>query len=211
MCGRYYYDEHTIEYVNNAFPELREPFPAFPAFGNQFGNQREPFPGRVAGDIVPSLSVPAIFAAGDNTMTGGLLTWGFPGFDGKGLLINARSESAAQKRTFSDSLQNRRCVLPAAGFYEWDRKKDKVSFTLSGCPVIYLAGIFRWFEEEPRFVILTRAANASMMPVHDRMPLMIPENEVASWILDRSVTEHFLENELPALTAQREFEQMTMF
>ena len=56
---------------------------------------------------------------------GGRITWGFPGFDKKGVIFNARSETALEKKTFRDSVKERRCIIPATGFYEWSEKKDK--------------------------------------------------------------------------------------
>ena len=111
-----------------------------------------------------------------------ILKWGFPGFDKGKLLINARAESVKTKSTFADSFASRRCVLPAAGFYEWDRKKEKVTFRLGDKPILYLAGIYRPYGAEKRFVVLTREANDSMRPVHDRMPLILSKEEVRPWV-----------------------------
>ena len=192
MCGRYYIEEETTKYIWSAFPSLKETFPITEKC-----------------DFMPSATANAIIAGGD-AMTGSSLQWGFPGYDGK-LLINARAETAAEKPTFADSVRERRCVLPAAGFYEWNRKKEKVSFFLEKKPVLYLAGIFRPYGDEMRFVILTREANESMLPVHDRMPLMIPEDAVEDWILDDKMTEEFLRQELPQLDSYQEYEQLTLF
>ena len=101
------------------------------------------------------LPVPAVF--------------GFPGTrDGK-LLINARSETAARKPAFAESLRKRRIVLPANGFSEWDHsaKNTKYYFTADALDTIYLCGLYRIVEGRYRFVILTRAANESMLAIHD--------------------------------------------
>ena len=111
--------------------------------------------------------------------------------------------------TFADSFSSRRCVIPAAGFYEWDSKKEKVIFTLPDKPVLYLAGIFRPYGPEKRFVILTREANASMLPVHDRMPLILTSEEAALWVKDVSEAESILTKVLPQLRAERPYEQLT--
>jgi len=137
------------------------------------------------------------------------LLWGFPGFDKGTLLINARAESVKDRPTFADSFAGRRCVLPAAGFYEWDRKKEKVIFTVPESKILYLAGIYRPFGEENRFVILTREANASMAPVHDRMPLILSRGEVEPWVRGVNEADDILAKKLPLLRAERPYEQMT--
>ena len=138
-----------------------------------------------------------------------ILKWGFPGFDKGKLLINARAESVKTRPTFADSFASRRCVLPAAGFYEWDRKKEKVTFRIGGKPILYLAGIYRPFGAEKRFVVLTREANDSMRPVHDRMPLILTKEEVRPWVGNMEEAGGILTKELPQLVAERPYEQMT--
>ena len=65
--------------------------------------------------------------------------------------------------------------------------------------MIYLAGIWRTYGDEARFVIITREANASMAPVHDRMPLMIDAKDVKDWLADPAETEKYLTRQLPEL------------
>ena len=141
-------------------------------------------------------------------LTPQVLQWGFPGFDKGKLLINARAESVKDRPTFSRSFEQGRCVLPAAGFYEWDKSKEKVTFTVPDRPILYLAGIWRPYGPEQRFVILTREANASMAPVHDRMPLILTREEVAPWVSERAEAERLLVKELPMLKAERPYEQL---
>ena len=111
-----------------------------------------------------------------------ILKWGFIGFDKGRLLINARAESVRTKQTFAESFAARRCVLPAAGFYEWDKKKEKVIFRSPDRTILYLAGIYRPFGDEKRFVILTREPGEEIRFIHDRMPLIMPEQLVNEWI-----------------------------
>ena len=114
-----------------------------------------------AGDVFPGQWAPVLSRSVAGAVRFFPMRWGYTG---KKLLINARSESAVQKPTFSDSLRHHRCVIPAAGFYEWDRSRDKVSFFIKEKPVLYLAGLFRPEGSDLRFVILTREANESMLP-----------------------------------------------
>ena len=65
----------------------------------------------------------------------------------KNLVINARTEGIAGKPMFSDSYRKRRCVLPVAGFYEWNRSKQNFQLTIRVSSMICLAGKFRLYGE----------------------------------------------------------------
>jgi putative SOS response-associated peptidase YedK len=128
--------------------------------------------------------------------------WGFPKYNEKGVIINARAESAFEKKTFRDSLLNRRCIIPSTGFYEWDGEKRKYLFRLEGTNALYMAGIYTFYRDEMRFVILTTDANESMKDVHSRMPLIIPKNEINTWLFDQSVTNDMLHRVPPQLVKE---------
>ena len=108
------------------------------------------------------------------------MTWGFPSPKGNGLLINARAETADLKPTFSEALAYHRCLIPASGFYEWDKDKNRATFTSEDTSLLYLCGIYQLVENMERFVVLTTDANASMIPVHDRMPLFVGKDAVSN-------------------------------
>ena len=216
MCGRYFWNDDAEDAFLEDFPDL----------AGEVMRLR-------AGDYTPGMSVPALAAdfsgiagaagvAESAESAGGVenarsgsgvrmepLLWGFPGFDKGRLLINARAESVKDRPTFADSFAGRRCALPAAGFYEWDKKKEKVIFTLPDRPILYLAGIYRPYGAENRFVVLTREANASMEPVHDRMPLILSGDEVLPWVSDPAKAGEILTKELPMLKAERPYEQIS--
>ena len=103
-----------------------------------------------AGDICPSRSA-IVLRAENGHLEADMMRWGFPGFQNNGLLINARAESALQKKTYRDSMLTRRCVIPAKGFYEWNSAKEKFAFESPETPVLFLAGCFNWFESEPYY------------------------------------------------------------
>ena len=164
-------------------------------------------------DIHPGDTAPVITAAGDQ---GGSLRacrqkWGYPGPGGKGLVFNARSESVFEKRMFRNSVSQRRAAVPVSWFYEWNKNKEKFTFTKEGSRILFLAGFYGRYEDGDRFVILTTQANASMAPVHSRMPLVLEREQVREWILDSKKTKELLGQEPPRLARDCEYEQQTLF
>ena len=132
MCGRYFWTDDAEDAFLEDFPDLA-------------GAVRR----LRAGDYTPGMSAAAIAAGTGSGICAEQLLWGFPGFDKGKLLINARAESVKDRPTFADSFTGRRCALPAAGFYEWDKKKEKVIFTLPDKPILYLAGVYRPYGMPP--------------------------------------------------------------
>lgn len=187
MCGRYDFSSNSTDEKMRAIISLMERrFPGEYKTG-------EIFPGDTALALIANkdriVPVPAVF--------------GFPGYrDGK-LLINARGETAAEKKTFSESLKQRRMILPATGFYEWDAAKTKYLFTGDGQTVLYLCGLYKIIDGCYRFVILTRAANGSMIATHDRMPVIAGENEVRPYLTDLAAATEIIAAAAPQL-ARRE-------
>ncbi|MBO6303258.1 MAG: SOS response-associated peptidase family protein [Ruminiclostridium sp.] len=120
------------------------------------------------------------------------------GFTVKGLsspIVNARLESAADKPLFCDSWRNRRCVIPASWYYEWQhfitpdgktKTGDKYAIQPRNSDVTWLAGLYRFEETDgfryPVFVVLTRATADAVKDIHDRMPLILPETSIDRWI-----------------------------
>ncbi len=186
VCGRYNFDSDFPDSKLAAIVEMMEKkWPGAYKTG-------EIFPGDTAPAIIEQngkiVAVPAVF--------------GFPGFQDGKLLINARSETAAEKRTFSESLEKRRVILPATGFYEWshDADRTKYLFTIDSRPVIYLCGVYKVIDGEYRFVILTRAANESMVETHDRMPVIATEHEVRPYLSNYETALGIISSAAPVLT-----------
>lgn len=110
-------------------------------------------------------------------------------------LFNARSETAAAKPSFRESLKRFRCLVPASGFFEWQRRGNSKHPHLirkrTDEPLAF-AGLYSvWNSGEERlstFSILTTAANAFMKPLHDRMPVIVNPEHFDSW-LDGSVSD----------------------
>lgn len=194
MCGRYYVDDETVREIEKIVRNL---------------DQKLHLSGKM--DVYPS-SITAVLKPENMRVGLRQMKWGFPGFTGKELLINARAESVLEKRTFQESVRHRRCVIPAKGFYEWNAKKEKYQFERRDQePVLFMAGCFQRFQEEERFVILTTQANASVSPVHHRMPLVLEKNEIENWILDDRSVEFILHKTPPELLRRTEYEQMQLF
>jgi putative SOS response-associated peptidase YedK len=104
-------------------------------------------------------------------------------------LINARAETVADKPAFRTALKQRRCLIPADGFYEWlkrDGKKQPFSFRLWDNRPFAFAGLWeRWTGDEnpvESCTIVTTEANDLVRPVHDRMPVILPVRYHAAWL-----------------------------
>jgi putative SOS response-associated peptidase YedK len=132
-----------------------------------------------------------------NAQTGrraiGLLRWGLvPSWEkdlkGGAKLINARSETLAQRRSFAKAFQARRCIVPADGFYEWapDRTPHFVRRT-DGRPMSF-AGLWEgWKDPESgewvrTFSIVTADAIERLRPIHHRMPVMLEPGDWPAWL-----------------------------
>ena len=152
------------------------------------------------GEIFPGDTAPGVIDRGGRILPVPA-TFGFPGFRGRELILNARSETAAEKTAFAESLRERRIVLPADGFFEWSHagKKTKYLFTVDAAPTIYLCGIYKPVDGQVRFVILTRPANESMIVTHDRMPVIVEDSAVRAYLTDRQAAMEILTAAAPAL------------
>lgn len=203
MCCRYYFDDIVMADV----ARLTENAVGTYFSGNQL-DTNDLISRKFTGDIHPADS--AIILSGSRfSLQAEVMGWGFPSYNQ--LLINARAESALQKPTFSESVMRRRCIIPARHFYEWDSKKNKVTFSLFESPVMYMAGFYNVVNNEKRFIILTTGANESMEKVHDRMPLILPEKQVRDWIFDDEMVRDILAQESPILKAEQKYEQLTLW
>jgi putative SOS response-associated peptidase YedK len=107
-------------------------------------------------------------------------------------MINARSESLAEKPAFRDAYARRRCLVPIDGFYEWaevpgqKRKQPYAVAMESGAPMV-LAGLWeRWRAPDGEiirtFTVVTCPATPRLLPLHDRMPVVLPSEAWALWL-----------------------------
>ncbi len=105
------------------------------------------------------------------------------------LIINARAETLAEKPAFRQAARERRCLIPADGFYEWQGEKGaKTAYAIRprNGGLIAFAGVWQdWGPPEARIAtcaIVTCAANATLAPIHDRMPVLIAPSDFALWL-----------------------------
>ena len=107
--------------------------------------------------------------------------------------INARSESVHEKPTFRNAFRQRRCLVPASGYYEWAtelgryKTKQPVYISRDDDKLLAFAGIFdRWISPEGEIrdsvAIITRDAVGDLAKVHNRMPLFLPRERWGSWM-----------------------------
>ncbi|MBR4360919.1 MAG: SOS response-associated peptidase family protein [Clostridia bacterium] len=165
------------------------------------------------GEVFPSATV-AAFAMGRNGGIGSYpLQWGFHRPDGKGLIINTRSETALEKPMFRASMLERRCLIPCSWYFEWEvrdarsgpdgpslqiqrdalpRGKSKSALKIRyairprQAGLMYLAAIYRYEEglRLPVFSVLTCEPAREIAFIHDRMPVIFSDATRRAW-LDR--------------------------
>ena len=105
-------------------------------------------------------------------------------------LINARSETVGSKPAFREAFENRRCLIPADGFYEWKRivnGKQPFHFGLRDDSLFTFAGLWdQWKDASGQAVescsILTTTPNALLADVHDRMPVILSPEHYDLWL-----------------------------
>lgn len=115
-------------------------------------------------------------------------------------LINARSETITEKPSFKKAASRRRCIVPADGYYEWEKRDGaKVPYFLHEEGVLAMAGLYELWrdptkaeDDEARWVwsvtVLTSPAADALGHIHDRSPVVLPPDLRASW-LDPAVTD----------------------
>jgi putative SOS response-associated peptidase YedK len=105
-------------------------------------------------------------------------------------LINARAETAGEKRSFADAWESRPCLVLSSGFYEWRETgggpKRPYRVYREDAPAFAIAGLWETWEGDDRTIpsvtILTTEPNELMEPIHDRMPVVLPRDEEAAWL-----------------------------
>ncbi len=169
------------------------------AMRDVFGYVEQPnFPPRF--NVAPTQPVPIVRKDDDGQRHFVLVRWGLvPSWArevGAKPLINARGETVAEKPSFRNSFRRRRCLVPADAFYEWQARKDgpKQPYLIrrpDRAPFAF-AGVWEHWQtpegsELESCAIVTTGANATLKPIHHRMPVILDEADWETW-LDTSET-----------------------
>ena len=180
MCARYTIDI-DIETIKEIFAEIERRYPGVVMS---------------TGEIYPSNIVPILTENGAAPAS-----WGFKKYDGKGLVINARAETADEKKMFKNAFQKGRCVVPTSGFFEWTKDKHKIKylFELPDEQLLYMAGLFEYVDNDLCMVVLTHPANESMSDVHDRMPVILTGDQLTLWLTETDEAKQIIEMASPPL------------
>lgn len=127
-------------------------------------------------------------------------------------LINARSETAAEKPSFRSAFKHRRCLVVSDGFYEWKaegKRKQPFHIHSSKAKIIAFAGLWElWKGEDPSLqscTILTSEARGDMEKLHHRAPVMLAPDEYADWLSPNTSAERLKELLAPADHTDLEF------
>ncbi len=145
-------------------------------------------------NIAPGTNVPVVRGGDSSERVLDSIFWGLlPRWRKKATdprLINARSETAAEKPSFRAAFRENRCLFPADGFYEWKkvpggkspqlmRRPDRAPFAMAG---IFELGRKEDPERKPSGSILTTAANQTLAEIHDRMPVVLAPDQWGPWL-----------------------------
>ncbi len=132
-------------------------------------------------------------------------------------LINARAETLAEKASFRDAFKHKRCIIPASGFYEWQKAskgaKQPFYFRMKDKEVFGFAGLYEeWFDKETgeqieTCMIITTEANKVLEPIHERMPVILKPKDYDQWLSAKEKDTGKLQN----LLAPYPSEEMTAY
>lgn len=141
-------------------------------------------------NVCPTNTVTVVTSQGGSRRMRGM-RWGFiPHWysaPSKGpLLINARAETIAQKPAFAQACRERRCLIPASGFYEWTTdasgKKWPWYFRNHDLSALAFAGVWQDWQDQPTCAIVSCAAGPTMSEIHHREPVTVRQKDWGKWL-----------------------------
>jgi putative SOS response-associated peptidase YedK len=194
MCGRF---------VSSSTPQ---------AIADFFGAELDVEPGAVLGasyNVAPTNDIYAVVQAPDGTRHVQIFHWGLVPVWAKDVkigqrMINARAETLAEKNAFKGPLRKHRCLVPMDGFFEWRPGSPDGPLTAKGTPAkqpmyvtridgqpLAVAGLWSTWRDKAAgpdapwlhsCTLITTDANATMAPIHDRMPVILPASAWSTWL-----------------------------
>ncbi len=146
----------------------------------------------IEGEVRPTNIVPVIAPNRSGARAVFPMVWGFILPRSSSPMVNARVETASTKPTFKESWERRRCIIPASYYFEWEhlinattgkaKTGDKYMIQPKGSEITWLAGLYRIEERSgiqvPVFTVLTREPSEEIRFIHDRMPVILPREDV---------------------------------
>ena len=196
MCGRYFIDGDDLpEELERILEELNR--------------KNMPKNLKTSGEIFPSDVVPVLANSRRQDVQPFAMRWGYS-FPGRRPVINARAETAAEKPLFRDGMRQRRCLIPASSYFEWERRdgqKIKYAIRPAGAEMLYLAGVYHLENHDgaiiPSFAILTRSAAPEIAFIHDRMPVILPPDCARDWLKVENRADEVLRRALQEMELQK--------
>ena len=178
-------------------------------------------------EVAPTNRVPIVTSSGQE-LSIVHAQFGFEKWDGNGVIINARAETAHEKPMFKSYVKTGRCVIPASGYYEWkppdDGKKKKIKHLIKDerGNLLFMAGLWREGKYGREFVIITKEPFGEVVGIHDRMPVILGTDQLESWLsgampiealasIDYSCVGEPLEEATDPGQESSDFVQMTLF
>ena len=196
MCGRYFIDEDDLaEELECILEELNR--------------KNTPENLKTSGEIFPSDVVPVLANSRRQDVQPFAMRWGYS-FPGGRPVINARAETAAEKPLFRDGMRQRRCLIPASSYFEWERRDgQKIRYAIrpAGAEMLYLAGVYHLENHDgavvPSFAILTQSAAPEIAFIHDRMPVILPPDCARDWLKVENRADEVLRHALQEMEFQK--------
>jgi putative SOS response-associated peptidase YedK len=161
--------------------------------GNRFRVFNPMIGARSRFNIAPGAAMPVIVGGEASALV--MMQWGLIPHREKGTgtvrpLINARAETLAEKPSFRHLIADKRCLVPASGYFEWKtegHRKTPFYFSLPSSPCFAFAGLYdEWHDPHGKniatYTIITTAPNALSAPIHNRMPAILSRENEVRWL-----------------------------
>ena len=164
-----------------------------------------------SGDVRPTDVAPVIAPSARNRALGAFpMQWGFTHPKRGMLVFNTRMETAQEREMFAGSVNDRRCLIPAAAYYEWKKidpkRKERYAFKAEDGSPLFLAGLYIRTSDQhklPCFTVLTQDADRTIRELHPRMPVLVPYSRAEEWLSPDTDFLGMIQNLRVPVTAER--------